>query len=211
MAQIVPTITAYDEPAYASQIREITPFTQRVHLDVMDGEFAPTKSVSLDSLWWPHSFETVDIHMMYQRPFDHLKQLVHLRPHMVIVHVETMFHHMHFAAELHKEGIKAGLAIMPDTPVENIDQIMSSFDHILLFSGDLGHFGGTADVSILSKIPQIREHHPHIEIGWDGGINAQNAKQLADAGVDVLNVGGSIHNANQPTQAYEMLMKAIAQ
>lgn len=210
MSVIVPTVTAFSGEQYAEQIKRLAPFAKRVHLDLMDGEFAPTVSPGLDQIWWPHEFETVDIHLMYQRPFDYLKQLVHLQPHMVIVHVETMFHHMHFAAELHKENIKVGLSIMPDTPIANIEQIINSFDHLLIFSGNLGHFGGQANLDLLSKIKEAKAHHPDLEIGWDGGINADNAQLLSEAGVDVLNVGGAIQKADDPHKSFNILQAKIA-
>lgn len=206
---IVPTITAFSEDQYAVQVRRLAPFAKRVHLDLMDGEFAPTISPTLDKIWWPHQFETVDIHLMYQRPMDHLEQLVLLRPHMVIIHVEAMFHHMHFAAELHKEGINVGLSILADTPVANIEQIINSFDHLLIFSGNLGHFGGQVNPELISKIAEAKSHHPDLEIGWDGGINIENAAMLAQAGVDVLNVGGAIQNAPDAQEAFNSLQLIV--
>jgi ribulose-phosphate 3-epimerase len=139
---------------------------------------------------------------------EYMRKLVHLKPHMVIIHNEAQVHHMHFAAELHREGIKAGLAILQNTPIEWAYQIMHSFDHVLVFSGNLGHHGGEADLKLLDKVRKIREHHPDAEIGWDGGINDKNAQALTEAGVDVLNVGGYIQRADDPEAAYGTL-KAI--
>lgn len=204
MATICPTVTAFDEHEYKGQLLRLKPFANRIHIDLMDGVFAPTVSPSLDHVWWPHEF-TVDIHLMYQNPMDHLERLIHLRPHMVVVHNEAHVHHMHFAAELHIAGIKAGLAVLQDTPIEYAYQIMHSFDHVLVFSGDLGHHGGQADMGLIDKVHKIKEHHPEVEIGWDGGINEQNARQLVDAGVEVLNVGGFIQNSSQPQDAYATL------
>jgi ribulose-phosphate 3-epimerase len=207
MAVICPTVTAYDVHEYRAQMERIKPFAERVHIDLMDGEFAPTKSPDLDKIWWPPDL-IADIHLMYQRPMDHLDQLVKLRPHLVVIHNEAEVHHMDFAAKLHKEGINAGLAILRDTPVEYAYQIMHSFDHVLVFSGNLGHHGGEADLGLLDKVREIREHYPEVEISWDGGINDQNAGQLVEAGVDVLNVGGFIQKSEDPQAAYAKL-KAI--
>lgn len=209
MAVICPTVTATEPHDYRSQMEHISPFSKRVHIDLMDGEFAPTTSPELERVWWPHEL-TADIHLMYQRPMDYLAQLIKLRPHLVIIHNEAHVHHMHFAAELHRHDIKAGLAILHDTPVEYAYQIMHSFDHILVFSGHLGYHGGQADLSLLDKVKKIREHHPEAEIGWDGGINADNARQLLEAGVNVLNVGGFIQKSDDPEVAYATI-KAIIQ
>jgi len=208
MAEICPTITAFDSREYRAQMNQITPFAKRVHIDLMDGEFAPTKSPGLDHVWWPHEL-TADIHLMYQEPMDYLDQLIKLKPHLVVIHNEAHVHHMHFAAELHKAGIKAGLAILHDTPIEHAYQIMHSFDHVLIFSGHLGYHGGEADLGLLDKVRKVHEHHSEAEIGWDGGINDQNARQLVEAGVDVLNVGGFVQKSDDPAAAYAKLKEAL--
>lgn len=202
MALICPTVTATDLHEYRAQIERIAPFAERIHIDLMDGKFAPTKSPELNRIWLPSEVVS-DIHLMYESPMEHLEQLIKLRPNMVVIHNEARVHHMHFAAELHKAGIKAGLAILQDTPVEYAYQIMHSFDHVLIFSGNLGHHGGLADLGLLDKVKAIRENYPEAEIGWDGGINVDNAKQLQDGGVDVLNIGGFIQHAQDPATAYE--------
>lgn len=208
MAVICPTVLASSEEDFAIQMQRVAPLAERIQIDLMDGEFAKAQSIALDDVWWPEGL-TVDIHLMYQNPFDHLETLLHLKPNMVIIHVESMIHHMHFAAELHKEGIKAGLALLPETPVVNVEQIIHSFDHLLIFSGDLGHFGGQANLNLLEKAAQAKAYHSDIEIGWDGGVNPENASRLAGGGVDVLNVGGFIQKAESSAGAYKTLVEAL--
>lgn len=211
MAMIFPTVTAYDEYEYNEQLKALKPFASRVHIDLMDGIFAPTKSPDLNHIWWPHEF-TVDVHLMYQSPMDYIDQLIALKPRMVIIHNEAQVHHMDFAARLHAADIEAGLAILHDTPIEWAYQIMHSFDHVLIFSGNLGFQGGsTADLGCLDKVKKAKEHHPDVEIGWDGGVNQLNAKRLMEGGVDVLNVGGFIMNADDPQAAYEQLVPLVQQ
>jgi ribulose-phosphate 3-epimerase len=205
---ICPTITAYNLIEYKRQMNHISPFADRVHIDLMDGEFTEYPSVKLDQIWWPHKL-AADIHLMYKRPMDYLEQLIKIKPRMVIIHNEAEVHHMHFAAELHKADILSGLAILQDTPIEYAYQVMHSFDHVLIFSGRLGYHGGVADLGLLDKVNKVRDHHPDAEIGWDGGVNDQNARQLADGGVDVLNVGGYIQKSLKPRQAYAKLKEII--
>lgn len=208
MADICPTVTAYDLHEYREQVERILPFAERIHIDLMDGEFAPTKSPDFDRIWLPTGVLN-DVHLMYAHPMDYLEQLIKLKPHMVIVHNEVTVHHMHFAAELHKAGIKTGLALLQETPVAYAEQIMHSFDQVLIFSGNLGHHGGTVDLELLDKVKAVRAHHPDVEIAWDGGITADNAPALIEAGVDVLNVGGYIQQASDPAAAYATL-RALA-
>lgn len=205
MALICPTLTANNLETYRHDLKIITslPCT-RIHIDLMDGVFAPTKSPSLAEIYWPVKNQA-DIHLMYQKPMDYLDRLIKLSPRMVIIHNEADVHHMHFAAELHKAGILAGLAILKETPIEYAFQIMHSFDHVLIFSGNLGYQGGEADLSLLDKVKKAKDHHPEVEISWDGGINDKNAKLLLNGGVDVLYVGGYIHNNIDPYQAYAKL------
>lgn len=208
MAIICPTVTAFESHEYRKQMERIAPFAKRVHIDLMDGVFTSTKSPGLGQIWWPHEL-MADIHLMYQKPMDSLQQIIKLKPNMVVIHNEVEVHHMLFAAELHKEDIKVGLAILHDTPIEYAFQIMHSFDQVLVFSGHLGEHGGVADLGLLDKVQKIRAHHPDAEIAWDGGINDQNARQLIDGGVDVLNVGGFIQSAINPLDAYAKIIEAI--
>lgn len=205
--KVCPTVTAFDLSSYSQQIKQIS-FARRIHIDLMDGQFAPSKSPSIYEVNLPHH-HIVDVHLMYQEPMLVLERLIELKPHMVIVHNEAQLHHMHFVAELHKHGIKAGLALLRDTPAEHAFQIMHSFDHVLVFSGNLGYHGGTADLGLLDKVKKIRAHHFEAEIGWDGGINADNISALVGAGVNVLNVGGYIQKSSDPENAYATLLEEI--
>ncbi len=210
MIAICPTVTAFDLTEYSRQLQHITPFAERIHIDLMDGTFAPSTSPGIDEIRLPHH-TLVDIHLMYREPMSVIDRLIHLKPHMVIIHNEAHVHHMHFSAELHKHDIKVGLAVLQDTPIEYAYQIMHSFDHVLVFSGNLGYHGGIADLTLLDKVCKIRQHHPDAEIGWDGGINAENAPQLVEAGVDVLNVGGYIQKSENPKAAYAILLEVIGE
>ena len=208
MSIVCPTVTAYDLHEYRDQLNIASQLSSRVHIDLMDGNFTSTKSPGLSRIWLPYNNIT-DIHLMYQEPMSQLDWLIKLKPHMVIVQAESTVHHMHFASELHKNNIKVGLAILQETPVENVIQIMHSFDHILIFSGNLGLHGGHADLNLLSKVEQIRKEYHDVEIGWDGGVNEDNAKMLAESGVDILNVGGFIQKSDNPDIAYQKITNSL--
>ena len=208
MATICPTVTAFDLHTYREQMERIAGFAERVHIDLMDGEFTPTKSPDLDHIWWPPELQA-DVHLMYKRPMDRIKRLIELKPDRVIIHAEAEVHHMHFAAELHKHGIEAGLAILQDTSVEQLQGLLHSFDQILIFSGSLGRHGGVADLKLLDKVRKVKDLHPEAEIAWDGGISDKNAGELVRSGVDVLNAGGFIQSAENPEVAYDKLLSVI--
>ena len=175
----------------------------------MDGIFAPTVSPPLETVWWPEHIEA-DIHVMYQKPEPYLDQLVKLKPSLVVIQYEAELDHAGFAAGLQAAGIKAGLGLLQSTMVEEVMPLLAKMDHAMVFSGNLGHHGSTADMKMLGKVHMIRQRFPDIEIAWDGGINDRNAQQIVEGGVDVLNVGGFIHKAPDPQEAYAKLETVIA-
>lgn len=208
MSVICPTVLAQEPHEYREQMERLGPFAQRIHIDLADGEFTPTKTVPIDSLWWPRNVG-IDMHVMYQRPAEIIDQLIALRPNMVIMHAQAEGNFIEMANKLHAEQIKVGVALLPRTAPEVIEPAAHAIDHVLIFSGDLGSFGGTADLSQLQKVSHIRKLKHDVEIGWDGGVNADNAAVLMAGGIDVLNVGGAIQKAAQPAAAYAKLLAAI--
>lgn len=208
MPVVCPTITAFNTDDYKAQTDLVSRFAERVHIDLMDGILAPTHSPDLSQIWWPNNL-TADLHLMYQHPNHELPLILELRPAMVIFHYEAEVDHLQFAGRLRQAGIKAGLALLQDTSVDEVKNILPEFDQVLVFSGHLGYHGGEADLSLLSKVDQLKALNGNFEIAWDGGINDQNALALVSGGVDVLNVGGFIHSAPDPAQAYAKI-KALA-
>jgi ribulose-phosphate 3-epimerase len=206
---ICPTVTATDQSDYRRQIEEVQAFTNRLHIDFMDGIFAPTVSPPIKNAWWPHNM-MVDFHVMYKNPLNYLEIIVSLQPHLIILHVEAEGID-HFLAETEGLGIKRGLALLKDTPIEKVLPYLGRIDHILFFSGSLGHFGGKADLNLLSKVREIKSRAIDIEIGWDGGIDDSNVKSLINSGVTVLNTGGYIHKDPEPEAAYDRLVAIVTE
>jgi ribulose-phosphate 3-epimerase len=209
MAVICPTITATSNTLYKHQMNEVARFAERIHIDLADGVFAPTKLVDPKDAWWPVGM-TADVHLMYETARPFLSDLIELNPHMIILHAESVGNFYELAKEIRSHGVKVGVALLADTPVSKILPAIDDIDHVLIFSGDLGYFGGHANLTHLQKISEIKRHNASVEIGWDGGINEKNIRKLVLGGVDVLNVGGAIHLSKSPLKAYNEL-KALAE
>ncbi|HUA13434.1 MAG TPA: hypothetical protein VL989_02960 [Candidatus Sulfotelmatobacter sp.] len=205
---ICPTITAENEEDYGKQIDNILGFAERIHIDLMDGKFAPTTSLDINKIWWPE-YITADLHLMNQKPEEHIDELRQLKPHLVIVHIEAELDHKKFCESLKGEGIKTGIALLKDSELGKIKEVAANYDHILVFGGHLGYHGGQADMSLIDKLENAKELYPDKEISWDGGINDQNAKSLVEAGASVLDVGGFIQDDPNPEQAYAKLKLAL--
>lgn len=206
---ICPAILAPNADEFRKQIERVTPAAVRLHIDLSDGEFTPSKTVRIDEVWWPGGMHA-DLHVMYKKPFDHATMLLDLRPQLIIVHAEAEGDFLAFAERAHRQGVEVGVALQPQTAVSVIKPALKHIDHILIFSGDLGSFGGKANLSHLSKVAELRELKPQLEIGWDGGVSADNARQLVEGGVDVLNSGGFIQKAEDPFVAFQLLVTAVA-
>jgi len=208
MPLICPTVLAKDSHDFREQMERIAHFAERIQIDLTDGLFAVSKTIPLEQVWWPHSIPA-DLHLMYKRPDLYVDQILKLGPSMVIIHAEAEGSFEPFAKKLQEADIKVGVALLEDTQPELIETSLKHIDHVLIFSGDLGHFGGQADIKLLDKVRKLKQMKPGLEIGWDGGINDENAKRLAGGGVDVLNVGGFIQNAEKPEVAYATLKSIV--
>lgn len=208
MSIICPTVLAASSHDFREQMETVAPFADRVQIDLGDGLFTGM-TVDVGEVWWTDGL-SADIHLMHRQPSKVLDVLVGLRPALVIVHAEADDDLRRVLDELRKNGIRAGVALLQETTVEQAAELIKLVDHVLIFSGSLGSFGGIADLGLLRKVPLIRELNPSVEIGWDGGANLDSVVALRDGGIDVLNVGGAIQKANHPANAYRALVRAVA-
>ena len=209
MSVIAPAVLAENADQYKQTIDRIQPFANRIHVDVSDGEFAPTFTVGFNELWWPEGWE-VDIHAMVARPAEHLQTLVQLKPSMVIFHAEANTEQLpSVLATLQQYNIKAGISLLRPTVPASVTNLIQQADHVMVFTGDLGKYGGTANLMQLEKVRLIKQINPETEIGWDGGVNVDNAYTLTQGGVNVLNVGGAIQKAMDAETAYKQLVDEI--
>ena len=172
MAVVCPTVTAFDPHEYRSQMELLESFAKRVHIDLMDGEFAPTKSPGLETIWWPDGI-IADVHLMYQRPAPYLEQLIRLKPSLVVIHAEAELDHADFAAKLRAKGIKAGLGILQKTTIEDVAPLLGSFDHVMVFSGNLGYHGGS--------MPETPQEGEKVMAAWNSWMGSLG-KALVDGG-----------------------------
>ena len=208
MAVIVPTIMVETVDEFREASERVAPFARRVHIDLSDGEFAPTFLLEESNLYWPPEWE-VDVHAMVARPSQHLAKLIEMKPSLIIIHAEVTENIVVLLGRIKEAGIKAGLALLKTTVPATIEEAIKLADHVMIFSGELGKFGGTASMMQLEKVRLIKNINPSVEIGWDGGVNVENAYTLTQGGVDVLNTGGAIATAENPAESYQALVKEI--
>ncbi|HET7827785.1 MAG TPA: hypothetical protein VFK97_02880 [Candidatus Saccharimonadales bacterium] len=206
MAVICPSITAYSTDEYHQQIENIAHLAERIHIDLMDGHFTKKANLGPADAWWPVGIKA-DFHLMYRQPDKAVALILEHQPNLIIIHAEADGNFEALANQCHSLGVKIGVALLPSTAPAAIERSLNRIDHVLVFSGNLGEYGGHANLDLLRKVNHIRQLAPNIEIGWDGGINQQNISQLAFGGVDVFNIGGFLQSAADTATAFHSLQR----
>jgi len=209
MASVAPTINATTPEDYARRIDNVKAFVTRLHIDVGDGVFTDVKTIGLSQVY---DIDGVpfDLHLMMTHPESQLEDIISLQPQLVIVHYEAQFDRDSFFKELRSMDIKVGIAINTETTVEQVKDILPTIDHLVVFTGRLGHNAGEFRGDCLEKIAQARAINPNLEIAVDGGLDQETGRQAVEAGANLLDVGSFIHDAPDPEIAY-IAVEAIAE
>ena len=207
-AVIAPCVTVETVDQYKESMERIHTFASRVHIDISDGEFAPSFLVGPDQLWWQEGWHA-DVHAMVARPSEYVNQLIALKADLIIFHAEVQEDLLPIIKKIQSTGLKAGIALQRSTVPSQVAQYIEAVDHVMIFSGNLGHYGGIASLMQLEKVRLIRAIKADVEIGWDGGVSVENAFGLAQGGIDVLNVGGAIAKSQDPDATYRALVTEI--
>ena len=207
MITVAPTILVPDVNTFAVQANLFTSFAKRVQLDIVDGSFAPIRTVSLREIkQLPNSSDCAwDLHMMVSTPSNHLVDIIRLHPSLCIFPAEVDEKLQPLFDELQANGIKTGIALLKATFPGNLTSLIKTVDHVIIFAGTLGKQGGIADLIQTEKVPIIQSINPSVEIGWDGGANLKNIRTIANSGVKVINVGSAIAQSSDPLEAFKAL------
>ena len=210
MAIICPAVLAATESEFIKQLNLLSSWAPRIQIDLVDGQLPPADkpTVGLDQIGWPTSLQA-DLHLMYGRPETYLDQIEQIKPDLVIFHPEAEGDHQRLIDRLRAQSIRVGLALRSSTRLLDAKRLLDRVDHGLVFAGQFGQQGGEADLNQLVMAAWLREQYPSLEIGWDGGVNPDNAGRLVRAGVDVLYVGSYLTRAPDVLAAYSQLTASI--
>jgi ribulose-phosphate 3-epimerase len=174
------------------------------HIDIMDGIFVPNISFGmpvLDAIN-KHAKKTIDVHLMIVDPDRYITTFKKLGADVLTVHYEACTHLHRTLQTIKAEGMKAGVALNPHTNVDLLEDVIQDIDLVCIMSVNPG-FGGQsfientyAKVEKLKALINRKNASTLIEI--DGGVTNKNAKQLVDAGADVLVAGSFVFGAENP-------------
>lgn len=175
-----------------------------LHLDIMDGVFVPNISFGFPVIKAvaKECKKPLDVHLMIVHPENYISQVAATGAMMMNVHYEACVHLHRTIQQIHDAGMKAGVTLNPSTPVCLLEDIICDVDMVLLMSVNPG-FGGQKFIDeTLAKTRRLRrmidESGSKALIQIDGGVNAETAPLLVEAGADVLVSGSYIFKAADP-------------
>ena len=186
------------------------------HIDIMDGVFVPNISFGMPVLRdiSKHATKTIDVHLMIVDPDRYISTFKNLGADILTVHYEACTHLHRTLQAIKSEGMKAGVALNPHTSISLLEDTIQDIDLVCLMSVNPG-FGGQSFIeNTYDKVIALKELITRkgastiIEI--DGGVTSKNAKQLADAGADVLVAGSYVFKSENPTKTITDLKALLA-
>ncbi len=208
MKLVVPTVTAVTLSEYEQQTELIAGISNYAHVDLAESSFHEAGQLLNYRDAYLEPVLTSSVHIMYQDPLPVVEHFLSLSepPKIIILQVESSSDNLLAAIKIiHDSPALLGLAILQNSDTEDYSALLSMADQALIFSGSLGKHGGTADLSLTTKIDELKKIKPSVEVAWDGGINRNNIEELSKAGVDIFYVGGAIHHASDPAEELRLL------
>ncbi|OPH53013.1 ribulose-phosphate 3-epimerase [Paenibacillus ferrarius] len=210
MVYVAPSILSANFARLGEEIKEAElGGADWIHVDVMDGHFVPNITIGplVVEAIRPVTKLPLDVHLMIEQPDRYIPDFVKAGADLISVHVEACTH-LHRTLHLIKQsGVKAGVVLNPATPISLIEHVLDEqLDLVLIMTVNPG-FGGQAFIpGMLNKIRALREQANakglsglHIEV--DGGINEVTARQVAEAGADVLVAGNAVFGQSDRAEA----------
>jgi len=216
MIKISPSILSADFSKLGEEITAIdNAGADYIHLDVMDGSFVPNITIGNEVIksLRKTTNKPFDVHLMINNPDNHIANFVDAGADIITIHQEASIHLHRSIALIKSFGKKAGVSIVPTTHEDVLDYILPEVDLVLVMTVNPG-FGGQKFIdSQLRKIANLRkkidlisqQKNKIIELEVDGGINNNNAKQVIEAGANVLVAGSYIFNNKNYQQAISSL------
>lgn len=216
MIRIAPSILSANFVRLAEDIKAVeNAGAHMLHIDVMDGHFVPNITIgySVVSAIRKITRLPLDVHLMIENPDIFVKEFADAGADFLTVHSEACIHLHRTVQYIKQNGVKAGVSINPATPVMHLENILSDIDLVLLMSVNPG-FGGQEFIPItLEKIKAVKKMlsdtgaAPLIEV--DGGVKIENAREIADAGADILVMGSAFFKSDNYSKTMETLNEIL--
>ena len=190
--------------------------TDYFHIDVMDGKFVENDTSEIMreyAVALSHITSLgLDVHLMVENVEEYIDEYIDLKPRMISFHIEAVKDKnriLNIINDLKENNIKVGLAISPDTNLEEIKEFLPLVHMALVMTVVPGKGGQALIPETLEKIKELKkyitENNIDIDIEADGGINDENVKEVSDSGANIIVAGSYIVNAENPKEAIDKL------
>ncbi len=209
MIEIIPSILATTKEEFEKLLKSVEPYADRVHLDIGDGDFVATKTISgYEELITTETKVNFDVHLMVSRPEDQMYFWYKTKADRFFIHAETDHGHSNLINQIHLNGRKVGLVLNPETQVEKIVELIDDIDFVQFMTVHPGNYGGEFVESVIDKILDFHGRYPNVPIMVDGAIHTETARMVVAVGASILVVGTHILNeGNDVGKAIEELAK----
>jgi len=215
--KVAPSILSADFSRLGEQVAEVAKAgADYIHVDVMDGHFVPNITIGAPVVASLRSWTDLplDVHLMIERPEAHISQFAEAGADIITVHVEAATHLHRLVEAINNLGVRVGVSLNPATPLSSLDEVLSLLDLVLVMTVNPGFGGQTFIGSMMDKIARLRkvldDRQAKAELEVDGGITADIAPKVAEAGADVLVAGAAIFGSKQGAgKALQEMRKAL--
>ena len=206
MPLIAPSMLAADFRHLEKDVMLVNNYADIFHLDIMDGSFVPNISYGFPIVEAIGKIATkpLDAHLMIQHPEKYVDRFAKVGANMLSFHLNAVENAGQVLAQIRAAGMKPGLAINPDIPVEKLFPYLDQCDYVVIMSVFAG-FGGQKFIEatyerVTAVKAEINRQGVSCLIQVDGGISAANSKKLSDLGADILVAGSSVFHSENPEQ-----------
>ena len=209
MIKIIPAVLTDDPKKLETYIRQSETFTDYVQVDIMDGVFVPSKSIVASDLAKIKTKLFLEAHLMVKDPINCVEDFKNAGARRIIFHYEATDDVDATIKKIQDLVLTAGIAINPETKIDCLEPFSNKIDSVLFLSVNPGFYGSPFIPEVLSKIKKFRKKHAQAIISIDGGIKANNIKEISQTGLNSICVGSAIFKASDSGEAFRNLTKEV--